>query len=338
MEQVSQVQYFSKDICTPLSKENAYMYYIANAIDREAFNAFARRVDFKNVKENDIVNSLKNKIISISGVSTLAKYWKIIDDIKELYPNSLIRKLPNYLPKYKYTTYDMCGTNFSKVDRILVWEMAHISPVLTGYYFENMLAKVLGLNDVPSISETLKSKNAVITQQELIDALKRNNVKEGSILYAAVVSYLKQNDYTESISDAVCDLQNYITKNKNALDEYEKNLTNTYIVTTMKNEMKLQHSKFIEDKDMNIRGEIDFVSNSYITDCKCYSQDDFKLWCAQLYLYRKLLKNTTLKLRIINFNTNSVHEFTIMKEGESDSAEENDSDSEYSNDVDDYDL
>ena len=330
MEQVSQVQYFSKDICAPLAKENAYIYYIVNMSDREPFNAFARRMDFKIVKENDIVNSLKNKIKSISSVSSLAKYWKIIDDIKEVYPNSLIRKIPNYLPKYKYVTYDMCGTNFSRVDRILVWEMSHISPVLTGYYFENMLAKVLGMNEVPNITETLKSKNAVITQKELMDALKRNNVGYGSILYSAIVSYLKQNDYTESISDAVCDLQNYITKNKDALDEYEKNLSNTFIVSTMKREMKLEHSKYIENNDMSIRGEMDFVSNSCITDCKCYSQDDFKAWCAQLYLYRKLLKNSTLKLRIINFNTNSVHEFTITKEGETDEDEDESEDSEYS--------
>ena len=68
MEQVSQVQYFSKDICAPLAKENAYIYYIVNMSDREPFNAFARRMDFKIVKENDIVDSLKNKIKSISSV------------------------------------------------------------------------------------------------------------------------------------------------------------------------------------------------------------------------------------------------------------------------------
>ena len=326
MDQVSQVQFFPRDICTPLSKENAYLYYIAGGSDREPFQMFARRASFEKVSESDIVEQVKNKIKATSSISSLAKVWKMLDDVRETYPQSLIRKLPRYLPQFKVTTTDMCGTNYSKVDRLLVWEMNRLSPVLTGYYFESMLARVLGVEHTEDIKNILKGKDVIIAQDDFVKMIKRRGIKEDSLLYQALVSYLKLNDFTEDVSDAVSNLQEYIEKNKKELDEYMKALSNTWITNTMKREMNLEHSKFVEDTKLGIRGEMDFVSNTYITDCKCYKQDDYKAWAGQLYLYRKILKNDCLKLRIINFNTNTVYEFFIMQDGEE--GEESDEDDE----------
>ena len=85
MDQVSQVQFFPRDICTPLSKENAYLYYIAGGSDREPFQMFARRASFEKVSESDIVEQVKNKIKATSSISSLAKVWKMLDDVRETY-------------------------------------------------------------------------------------------------------------------------------------------------------------------------------------------------------------------------------------------------------------
>ena len=334
MDQVSQVQYFSRDICAPLSKENAYLYYVAECENREPFQAFAKRVSFEEVSEKTIVENLKNKIKSTSSISSLARLWKTLDDVREVYPQSLIRNLPRYLPEYKVSTHDMCGTNFSKVDRIIVWEMNKISPVLTGYYFEAMLSRCLGIKTKPD-KDILKTRDAIITQEEFDKMIKRRGIDEDSILYESIIAYLHLNDFTEDISCAITDMKDYIDKNKQELTEYMTNLSNTWIVSTMKKEMSLQHSKYVEDEKLGIRGEMDFVSNTYITDCKCYKQDDLKSWAAQLYLYRKLVGNNVLKLRIINFNSNTVYDFTITKEFKDTSATEDEDSDEYDSDLDD---
>ena len=81
----------------------------------------------------------------------------------------------------------------------------------------------------------------------------------------------------------------------------------------MKHEINLRYSVYIESEKLGIHGEMDFCSNSYITDCKCYKTEDWKLWMLQLYLYRKILNDHALKLRIINFNTNKVHDFIVVR-------------------------
>lgn len=318
MDSPSQIQFFSKDMCAPIGKVSAYIHYISHAIDKEPFNAFARRTDFNTLNEEIIINGLKNKIKSISSVSMLSRYYKIIDDIRELYPDSTIKYIPRLVPKYQINTYNMCGgINESKLDRLIVWEMNKVAPEITGYYFEIMLARILEVYKCVESNNILRGRNDVILIEDFNKMIKRHKIDKNEILYGAIMAYLERNDLTEKVFNEIIDLTNCVKVLSKDLEEYENMLKDSHIVQTMMKEPLLRHSVYMKDEETGLMGEADFISNSYITDCKCYKVDDFKSWASQVYLYRKLSKNDTLKLRIINFNTNSVHEFVILKDGES---------------------
>ena len=317
MDTPDRIQYFPKDLCTPLTKESAYLYYLAESLDKEPFNAFAKRLSFANITDEDIITQLKNRINSIASVSWLSCLWKYIEDTRDIYPSSLVRHITKILPEYKVNTYDMCGPNCPKLDNIIVWEMNNISPELTGYFFENLLAHVLNKNVEKDTSKILRRKDSLITIEQFNRMVKRRwkDTDElfPKVLYEAVISYLEKNDLIEDISDAISGLLDYIYKNNDELNEYYENLKESSIVGQMKREINLRYSVYIESEKLGIHGEMDFCSNSCITDCKCYKTENFRLWMLQLYLYRTILNDHALRLRIINFNTNKVHEFTIIR-------------------------
>lgn len=332
MESPDQIRYITKDMCAPLSKENAYAYYLAEGRDRETFVAFAKRIlSFDDITESNILKHLNDKLKSISSVTGFARIWKHIEELRLAYPSSIVKNIDRLLPSFTCTTYNMCGVNDPKLDNILVWEMNAISPEITGYFFENMLAYVLDLTYEKDTSAILRRKDSEITidqfnkmmeriRAEMYDTIDANvnvhkydEIKE--ILDASVLAYLEKNNLTETIAAGIRGLYKYIYTWIDALNEYLENLKKSTIAMSMSREIGMEHSKYVEssDPELPIHGEIDFCSNSYITDAKCYKTEDYLGWFIQLYLYRALLDNHALQLRIINFNTNKVHEFRLNR-------------------------
>ena len=342
MDSPDRIRYISRDTCGKFPKEVVYMYYLAEGRDDEEVTVFANRnqSSFNGITESDIVKRLNDKIKSISSVTGYVRIWKKIEGLRKDYP-SLVKDF-RLLPSYTCIPSSMCGVNDPKLDNILVWEMNAIHPEITGYFFENMLAHTLNLTYKKDTSVILRRKDANITIDQFEKMMKRihaekehyikdpdgndrkcyttgANVDEDeydeieAILDASVLAYLEKNNMTEMIHVGIHDLYKYIYRYIDQLNNYLHDLGRSTIVRSMSREIGIEHSKPVgPSSEFPIHGEIDFCSNSYITDAKCCKTDDELGWFIQLYLYRALLDNHALRLRIINFNTNKVYEFSIL--------------------------
>ena len=331
MDSPDQIRYIKQDLCGSLSKENAYAYYLAEGRDRESFMAFVKRIgSFAGISESDILKRVNDRLKSISSVTGFVRMWKTIEDLRSLYPSSVVKDVNRPLPSFTATTYSMCGVNDPKLDNIIVWEMNAISPEITGYFFENMLAYVLDLDYEKDTSAILRRKDGEITIEQfnrMMDRIRSEVITMANdaqtnthkfdeiddILYSSILAYLEKNNLTESVAAGIRGLYKYVYTWIDQLNEYLENLKKSSIVMSMSREIGMTHSLYVEssDPDLPIHGEIDFCSNSYITDAKCYKMEDFIGWFMQLHLYRQLLNNHALRLRIVCFTTNKVHEFLL---------------------------
>ena len=323
-----------------LDKEFVYVTYYINTFDSDSRLTLqqyckANAESLQTLNEEEVEKSIDDKLASISSVSKLAKVSSFIDDIRESVKDSTLKQR---IPSFTVSTYPMDGVNHSKLDCIIIWELSYIFAPLNGYFFENLLSYIIGCPpNVNDFSKLLMGKNAKITHKQFFDTCERRGmitkVKESDeykcewcnekinfegityiptsftmyVLFSALVAYLEKNDFTNDDSDKLTAYINYMNTNKTAIDTYITNLKESTIVDIMKREKHLEHSKSISNDDLN--GEVDFISTSYITDIKCYKNNEFKLWFAQLRMYRDIVKNKSLKLRIINFNSDEFYEF-----------------------------
>lgn len=350
---LQQLQYVPKMLT--VSKPLAYLYYLLQDTTLDS-NQFFKTVDFSEFDDDQIVEYMKQKLLTITSISKISAKLAQIDIIRN-FSEDTKELIPKMIPTYEVKTYSMNNSNSKTLDNIVVWELNHIFPVMTGYFFELLLSHCLSEktnNDalklnVDNIDKCLRSKGCVIKIEQLtnirdrwfvskypsLHVLRDHDSSDGDsedghtspksaetilasfktifhkILWASLLAYLCLNDYSEDVSDRILEMVFYIDRHNQYLEKYKQALEESSIFQILSREKHLQHSVSISDFQFN--GEIDFLSNSFITDIKCYREPQEPSWFTQLYLYRQVLKNKTLGMRIVNFNNNTVYEFSTLE-------------------------
>lgn len=327
---IKDIQYVNMhDYPTNLDKASVYTYYIMMHKPSEEWQRFKRRIDTTKLTLDDIVRGINDKLKSITSPSQIAKYYAWLNKVftSDEYKNCAISKeINNPLPNFTYTSHRIAGENDEKLLNIVEWRLNKVAPQLTGFFIEVMWANAIGKRDGTSLEKLVNSEKILrmpdvkTTNDDLDKFFEMNGMydlasknKFVEYLIRAACARCVKSDFCRSHHDDVINMLELITNKDFALylDEYFDALCKSTLARIMKNEPNLQHSVIVSD-GKQFAGEVDFLSDSAITDAKCYKTDEHILWFAQLWVYRKCCKNNqALKLRIIDFDKGMYHEYDV---------------------------
>ena len=322
------IQFISKnDKPNHLDKESIYTYYyIMRSSNVETKEDFIRRTDFSEVSSDDIAKQYNKKLKSISSPSKAADYYAYLHELLTTPPymnSEFATKINDPLPNYTITVKRIAGVNDEVPDNIIVWECNKRSPILTGFFFEEMFARAIGCESNVKIEDKIKNvlrgANAKTTVEQLKDFFERNHITESmnknifiDILAYAICARCVKSDFDINACQEALSLLEYVRdeSNEKYLNEYLEKLCKCELARTMQREKGMIHSKSC--KNDKFEGEIDFLSNQSITDVKCYKKEAHTKWFAQLYIYRSIVDDKSLKLRLVNLIANEYYEYNTV--------------------------
>ena len=187
---VKDIQFMNRDLCNGYPKEQAYLWFVGNA-DRcpgAPYQLIFKRYPLMDQDRDDIIKCVYDAYRSAVTVSGRCKYLVFIKEFCEMYSgyecHPLISKM-NCLPDYTVETSPISNRYDMDINCITIWEMNHISPPLTGLFYENMLNYIImdiAYDRVVNKQNIFKAPSEHRQDQEVFNRLRYNISCEGSRL------------------------------------------------------------------------------------------------------------------------------------------------------------
>lgn len=351
---VQNIQFVStKGYGTAIGKEYLYLYALTFTEYPDAADNFNnvlknenQKTSFTTLTEEIIMNEFIKYVKSIVNASELASMLVFITEFNKQYADIIPIES---LPEFTYEINPISNINDPMPDKGIVWEINSICPTMCGMFFENMISYAIGnREECHDLIDCLRDMKCSTKLDTIVNMLKRNDFLKDStkisisnrklkydknvlnsecfvnkysyMLWLSMIHFMK---YDIRACDYVgCfEIQKYILRNLSYIDEYYKSLKHSTMIQKLKREVDIQHGihdikdiALSSEVTINIHGEADFMSNSYITDIKSYKLNTPTTWFAQCWLYEKLLGKQNYKYgyRIINVYSNEVFEFKVL--------------------------
>ena len=289
-----------------------YIWYYLNRLDeKETIPAFVARTNMKDVSKADALDLLQNYRKTITHASSIAKFEDSIAQVSEAF------KINLQIPYTKYSVIKqepIFSTNDVKPNMLVIRELNIAFPALTGFFFEHMLAQCLDCENITTEHEILT--NSEFKKEDVLEIingkfseLPKNDIN--TLAKHAIFALLVKSDFTYDVEEKLFTFLQVINTKRvqKMIMKYWECLKGSYLVRKMSEETDLKHSEHCSNLDGSIVGEMDFYSNSYITDIKVYKQEQLQLWASQLHIYKKIVGNSLLKLRLVNMFSGQIYEF-----------------------------
>lgn len=314
--EISQIKFFpalSKNVeFVNYQKIYNYIWYYLNRLDdKESIPAFISRTNMHDVSRSDALDLLKSYRQTINHVSSIAKFE---DQIAQLSNNFKINlQIP--ITTYKISKQEnVFSTNDDVPNTLVIRELNIVYPALTGFFLEHLLAQCLGCENITQESEILvnsefKKSDVLEIINGILSEVPANEIN--TLVKHSIYALLVKSDFTYDVEEKFIKFVQLVNTKRmqKLIMNYGKCLKKSYLVRKMREEINLKHSEHCANSDKSILGEMDFCSNSYITDIKVYKQEQPQLWASQLHIYKKIMNNPLLKLRLVNLFSGIIYEF-----------------------------
>lgn len=188
---VEEIKYISRDLCPGIQKELTYLWYLSHYqyCPCPSMGVVLKKYPLVD-EENPRDSSMKafNKLFeSCLNVSAKCKLISFIKYFLIEYPQYHELEKFSVMPDFDHNIESISSTNDPLPDPLVVWELNHIAPALTGMIFENIIAYTWECID-PKSCHTLQDlllncNEHTVSKETICNLLVRHFIKPEALKY-----------------------------------------------------------------------------------------------------------------------------------------------------------